>query len=395
MARDGSGVYTLPQPAFVGGTVISSTAVNSDLSDIGTALTQSIAKDGQTTPTANLPMGGLKHTGVGNSTARTQYAAAGQVQDGGLVTLGAVAGTNAITASATPAITAYALGQKFSFLPAAANTGAVTIAINGLAAKAITKFGTDPLVAGDLPIAATEIFYDGTQFQLTSVSSGMIATQVQSSKLRLIDAQIFTATGTWTKPSGTSAVDAEVIGGGGGSSGADADASEWLVGGGGGGGGYSRKFISASLGATEAVTVGAGGAAGTAANGAGGNGATSSFGAHLSATGGTGGSASSSGPATTVHIGTGRTAGVGSGGDLNISGGSAGIAIRTGSIGTRGGPGGGTPLAGIAAPADSDAAAGVAGKFPGGGAAGASSSGAAFAGAAGAAGVVIVRSYGL
>lgn len=47
MPRNGSGVYTLPQAAFVAGTVISSAAVNSDFSDIATALTGSLPRDGQ------------------------------------------------------------------------------------------------------------------------------------------------------------------------------------------------------------------------------------------------------------------------------------------------------------------------------------------------------------
>lgn len=52
MPRNGSGVYTLPESPFVPGTVISSAAVNSDYSDIATALTGSIAADGQTPITA-------------------------------------------------------------------------------------------------------------------------------------------------------------------------------------------------------------------------------------------------------------------------------------------------------------------------------------------------------
>lgn len=47
MPRNGSGTYTLPQPAFVAGTTISSAAMNSDLSDIATALTGSLPRDGQ------------------------------------------------------------------------------------------------------------------------------------------------------------------------------------------------------------------------------------------------------------------------------------------------------------------------------------------------------------
>jgi hypothetical protein len=54
MPRNGSGSYSLPQPPFVPGTVISSSAVNSDFSDIATALTQSVSADGQTAITGIL-----------------------------------------------------------------------------------------------------------------------------------------------------------------------------------------------------------------------------------------------------------------------------------------------------------------------------------------------------
>ena len=168
MARNGSGTYSLPAGnPVVTGTTISSTTHNTTMSDIATAITQSIASDGQTTPSANLPMGNYKHTGVANATARDQYAAAGQVQDGALMGLTSVSGTDTITASATPAITAYATHQTFRFISSGANTGPVTIDINSVGAKAITKNGTTALVAGDIPSGAVcEIVYDGTQFQL-------------------------------------------------------------------------------------------------------------------------------------------------------------------------------------------------------------------------------------
>jgi microcystin-dependent protein len=54
LPRNGSGNYSLPQPAFVPNTTISSASVNSDYSDIATALTASIAVDGQTTITGQL-----------------------------------------------------------------------------------------------------------------------------------------------------------------------------------------------------------------------------------------------------------------------------------------------------------------------------------------------------
>jgi hypothetical protein len=66
-------------------------------------------------------------------------------------------------------MTAYATGQKFTFVSAGANTGAATININSIGAKALTKNGATALSAGDIPSgAAVEVVYDGTQFQVVS-----------------------------------------------------------------------------------------------------------------------------------------------------------------------------------------------------------------------------------
>lgn len=46
------------------GTTIEADDINGELNDMASALTQSLSKDGQTVPTANLPMGGFKLTGL-------------------------------------------------------------------------------------------------------------------------------------------------------------------------------------------------------------------------------------------------------------------------------------------------------------------------------------------
>jgi hypothetical protein len=180
MARNGSGTYSLPagNPVTTG-TTISSTWANNTLNDIGSAMTASLAYDGQTVPVANLPMGGYVHTGVGNATARTNYAAAGQVQDGTFQYLTSVTGTNTVTALAPISMTAYAAGQVFRFIVAATNTSSVTLNINSIGAKSITKNGTTALTANDILInSVVEVIYDGTQFQLVNpanaIPSGVI-----------------------------------------------------------------------------------------------------------------------------------------------------------------------------------------------------------------------------
>lgn len=56
MPRNSSGVFTLAVPAFVAGNTIKSADMNSDLSDIATALTQSLATTGVTAMAAQLPL---------------------------------------------------------------------------------------------------------------------------------------------------------------------------------------------------------------------------------------------------------------------------------------------------------------------------------------------------
>lgn len=93
---------------------------------------------------------------------------------------------------------------------------------------------------------------------------------------------IFNTSGVWTKPASGELVRVRVWGGGGGASRFSALANMT----GGAGGGYCEKwFARADLGATETVTIGAGGA-GAVASGAGTTGGTSSFGAWIGATGG-------------------------------------------------------------------------------------------------------------
>ena len=171
MPRNGSGTYSLPLSAVVPDTTILASWANTSLDDVALALTNSLAKNGETNPTANLPMNNFAHTGVAAATARTQYARAAEVIDGLLTRCTGVGGTaDAITMAAALSTNAYVAGQRFSFtMGASANTGAVTVNVNGIGAVALTKRGATALVAGDLPANARILMeYDGTQFQLLS-----------------------------------------------------------------------------------------------------------------------------------------------------------------------------------------------------------------------------------
>jgi hypothetical protein len=127
---------------------------------------------------------------------------------------------------------------------------------------------------------ATSLVSTGVQFPdattQTTAASGIPPTQ-----------QIFTSSGTWTRPTSCKKIFVRLVGGGG-------NGNSFY----GASGGYSQEFIDVTSISTVTVTIGAGAALGSS------NGGTTSFGAYLSATGGTGQSAS----------------GLGSGGDLNLRG---------------------------------------------------------------------------
>ena len=99
MSFNGSGVFNLNtsgQPV-VGGTTITATAFNALTADLATGLTTCLTKDGQTTATANIPMGTHKITGLAAATTSGDALSYGQA-----ATVSTLTATGAATlASAT------------------------------------------------------------------------------------------------------------------------------------------------------------------------------------------------------------------------------------------------------------------------------------------------------
>lgn len=122
MSRNGSGTYSLPAGNPVSsGSVISSSWANTTLSDIATALTGSIASDGQTPITGNLNMAGNKITSLGTGTLSTDAANVAQVTSAVAITGGNIDGTP--IGQTTPA------SGKFTTLE---TTGEATFGLNGV-----------------------------------------------------------------------------------------------------------------------------------------------------------------------------------------------------------------------------------------------------------------------
>jgi len=174
MPRNGSGtmtrIYNWVTDAAAS-VVITASRMDSDTNDIATEISNSLALDGQSTMNGNLKMGNNRMTGLASGVARTDAASVGQIQDNAVASATAAGSANAFTLTLSPAVTAYATHQCFTFIANFSITGTTTIAVNGLAAITIKKNGNQDLVTGDIISGQTvTIIYDGTNFQIPNVT---------------------------------------------------------------------------------------------------------------------------------------------------------------------------------------------------------------------------------
>ena len=170
-----------------------------------------------------------------------------------VINSGTAAGAgNAYTITNGPAMTAataYRAGTTFTFKANHANTGAATLNVDGLGAKALKKFGgTSDVASGDIAVSQmVTAVYDGTNFQIISAitSTATSGSQFYGS-----------GSGNFVVPAGVYSLEVEMVGGGGGG-GFSASAK------GGGGGGYCYKRWSVTPAQSIPYAVGAAGTRGT------------------------------------------------------------------------------------------------------------------------------------
>lgn len=206
--------------------------------------------------------------------------------------------------------------------------------------------------------------------------------------LGLKSMQVFTASGTWTRPTGIRKVLIEVVGGGGGGGSTQATADQF--GAGGGGGGFAMKLLDVSAIASSTITIGAlgaGGAAGSNNGAAGGNSSWADGTNTLTGNGGGGGAFAAGGAA-------GGAGGTGTGGDVNIAGGIGGPG-QSPTAANAVGPnqGGVSQRSSGTTPTSLNNVGNAAAGFGGGGSGAANAGATARAGGNGSAGIIIVYEY--
>lgn len=174
MSFNGSGTFLINsagQPV-VTNTTITSTAFNLLTADLATGLSTCLTKDGQTTPTANIPMGTFKITGLGNGTVATDAAAFGQ-----------------ITAFGVPGYTTTATAA-----------GSTTLTVASTYNQYFTGVTTQTVV---LPVTSTLVL--GFQFRIVNMSTGVVTVNPSGGQAVVAMVPLSEVTVTCILTSGTTA----------------------------------------------------------------------------------------------------------------------------------------------------------------------------------------------
>lgn len=180
MPRNGTGTYSLPAGnPVITLTKIRSTWANPTMSDIATALTGSMARNGEGAPTANWSMAGFRLQGTGAAINAQDYARADQVQNSSLSVTSSPANPspnvyegNLIFGEGT-----FTVGQKIIYSFPDTNTSPdVTLSINSSTPADVLRLDGMPLQPGDIRNDVPSVLmWSGTAWLLFGTSIGVIA----------------------------------------------------------------------------------------------------------------------------------------------------------------------------------------------------------------------------
>jgi hypothetical protein len=134
-----------------------------------------LKRDGTAAMLGALNMGTQKINGLVAGAARTDALNVAQAQDNSTTYAVAGGSPNALTLTLAPALTAYVDGQRINFKALSTNTGAATIAVNGLSALTMTRVDGSPMQAGDIQASTIyEIIVSGSNAVLQGVGEFVV-----------------------------------------------------------------------------------------------------------------------------------------------------------------------------------------------------------------------------
>jgi len=173
MAWDGNGVFTglhsWVQDQINGIKILADRHTDQDNVFIA-GIDACLAKNGENAATGNIDLGSNKIVSLADGTANTDASNMGQLQDLDGVYFTSSGSGAAYVLAPSPAITAYAEGQRFYMKANFTTSGASTVNISGLGAKDLRKDGVTAIQSGDIVSGNVyTIIYDGTNFQLDGV----------------------------------------------------------------------------------------------------------------------------------------------------------------------------------------------------------------------------------
>jgi len=145
MSRDANGNSYLPAGnPVISGTVIQTSWANPTMADIGAALTDSLSRSGKGGMATALAMGGFRITALAAALAATDAAQATQVRDSAFAWLNPVSSDATGNAYSGTAVlgTSPVNGTLYIFVADKANTGAITLSVNGSAALPVLINGS-------------------------------------------------------------------------------------------------------------------------------------------------------------------------------------------------------------------------------------------------------------